>query len=400
MTVRRLGRVPALDGLRGIAIALVVLFHTEAVAYTNQPTGVKVIDRAFGGGFLGVDLFFVLSGFLITALLLREDHDRGRVSFGSFYVRRALRLLPALFLLLAVHAIYMATTNPPGPYGTGSELTSVAGVLVYGTNWVITYSPTSVTIGLGHLWSLAIEEQFYLLWPAILIVFLGVRRRTDLVVAAIAALIVAVVLHRLVMWDQGHAWPTVYYRTDTRADGLLIGALLACLWVRGLTPRRGIVAGAWVAVGVVIVCLEYARTDVGWLYEGGFTLFAVAVAALILAAVDGRWVGNRFLELAPLRALGRVSYGMYLWQSFVFYAIARYGLSWAQGVRVLVAWSLIGACTAVSWFVVERPALRLKHRLDARRLGEPRLDQELVDAGPAGRPGAEDLSEDGERRPG
>jgi peptidoglycan/LPS O-acetylase OafA/YrhL len=344
--------VRALDGLRGVAIVLVVAFHSRVVLYRAG-----FVD----GGYLGVDLFFVLSGFLITALLLREEADRGRVSFGNFYVRRALRLLPALFFFLAMHALYVVVTQPTALEGRGDEAGTILAAVLYGSNWLITFDPTSVARGLGHLWSLAIEEQFYLLWPGIVIAFLGLRRRVNVVVAIVGTAIVVVTVYRAALWLQGKDWTEIYYRTDARADALLIGALLAILWVRGLTPRRGLSVAAWMATAVMLVCVQLAQGS--WLYLGGFTVFALAAAAMILVAVDGSWVGNRVLEWGPLRLLGRVSYGLYLWQSFVFYVVARYGDSWGAPTRLVVAYVAIACATAVSWFVVERPALRLKARL-------------------------------------
>jgi peptidoglycan/LPS O-acetylase OafA/YrhL len=358
---RRLGRVPALDGLRGIAVLLVIAFHTHFLVASKSITGVGAIDDFVGGGFLGVDLFFVLSGFLITALLLREQADTGGLRFGSFYGRRALRLLPALLVLLFLHALYTASANLP----RGPELSTIGWAAVYLANW-----HRSSVSGLDHLWSLSIEEQFYLIWPAFLFLLLGLRRSAAFVTVVLLGLIAVIVVHRIVLWENleivGKNFLPIFRRTDTRVDSLLIGGLAASLWVRGRTPTRGLAPAAWIATAVAIGCLELARVDAGWLYRGGFDLFALAAVVVILATVDSRWLGNRVLELAPLRLVGRVSYGLYLWHIPVFFAVIRRGPGWSPAQRVVVAYALTAVFTTLSWVIVEKPALRWKHRLDVR----------------------------------
>jgi peptidoglycan/LPS O-acetylase OafA/YrhL len=359
---RRLGRVPALDGLRGIAILLVLVYHTGFLI--TGPVGVRLLDNLIDGGHVGVDLFFVLSGFLITALLLRESDPDGRVALGSFYGRRALRLLPALAVLLIVYGIYASVTNlGPNPG------TSIRWALVYMSNWLAAWHIRHVDVSLAHLWSLAIEEQFYLLWPAVLIVLLALRRNTWIIAGALAAVIAFVAVRRAVLWEPGLVGANVelYFRTDTRIDALLIGALLGWLWAHGLTPRKGLIPAAWVAAIVFPVSMAFARSNQDFIYLGGFDLVALSCAVLILAAVDSRWPGNRVLELSPLRLLGRVSYGLYLWHVPVFVAVNRYASHEPKVVRIFLAWSISGAFTAASWLIVEQPALRLKRKLEVRR---------------------------------
>lgn len=360
---RRLGQVPGLDGLRGVAVLLVIMSHTPLLT-GKQLTPIGIVNQFASGGFLGVDIFFVLSGFLITALLLREEVDRGRVGFWSFYQRRALRLLPALVFLLVVHAVYAAVTGLPGDV----EATSVAAALTYTFNWVPVIDITAVADGYGHLWSLAIEEQFYLVWPAVLILFLGVRRRANVVVAVLVTVIAAIAIHRIFVWESAPSWIPPFVRTDTRADSLLMGALLAILWVRRLTPTRGLAAAGWIASFVLLFTITRSNPTEAFVYRGGFTLVGILVAIVILAVVDGRWWGSRVLAIPPLRLVGRVSYGLYLWHLVIFFAVGRYTGSWTVGPRLLVAYGLTIAFTAFSWRFVEQPALRLKHRLDRRAM--------------------------------
>ncbi len=360
---RRLGPVPALDGLRAMAVLLVILSHTPLL--TGEPfTGISLIDRFTRGGFLGVDVFFVLSGFLITALLLREQVDTGRVGFWAFYLRRALRLLPALLALLIVHAIYARASG----LSMDVEFQSMGAALLYVYNWLGVWRPNEVAEGMGHLWSLAIEEQFYLVWPAIVILFLGVRRHVNIVVAVMVAAIAFIAFHRISVWESSYSWIFPFIRTDTRADSLLVGALVAALWVRRRTPVRGLPIAGWIAVLALGFCIIRADPLAPFVYRGGFTLVAVLVGVIILAAVDGRWFGARILAIPPLRLIGRVSYGLYLWHLPVFFAVQRYGTDWGTPLRLTVAFGLTILFTAASWRFVEQPALRLKHRLDRRAM--------------------------------
>jgi peptidoglycan/LPS O-acetylase OafA/YrhL len=358
LPIRRLGRIPALDGLRGIAVLLVVIEHIETILV---PGTVRVDAGPLRGAFLGVDIFFVLSGFLITSLLLGEQAERTRVRFAAFYRRRALRLLPALYVLLAVHVLYTWVTG----LSLHVEWLTVRGALAYVSNWTWKWDGLQSAPGLGHLWSLAVEEQFYLVWPAVLIVFLGVRRRTATVAIVIVAGIAVIAVHRAMMWEHGVNWLFLLLRTDTRADSLLVGALLAQLWVRGWRPSaRIVIPAAWVATALLAVFVTVARSTHAFLYLGGFTLVAVCTATVILAASEGQWPGTRLLEIPSLRVVGRVSYGLYLWHMPLFYVVNRYGAGWGAPARILVGVPLAAAATFASWRYVEQPFLRLK---DSRR---------------------------------
>ncbi len=353
--VRLLGRSPALDGLRAIAVLLVVLFHarlTKLGLPRDNPT-----DEIVKGGFIGVDLFFVLSGFLITALLLREQAERAKVRIGHFYGRRLLRLLPALYLVLLVHAIFVYSVHFRIEGGARSELATLFSAVFYYANWHTLVQEHVGLAGLGHLWSLSIEEQFYFVWPLLLAVFFGLRRNIVMVGAVLCVAIVGVALHRAVLWNS-YGWGDAYYRTDARIDALLIGALLASLWVRNLTPRRGLGPAAWIALGVIFICTVSARANEGFWNGFGFTVVALATAVVILAAVDSNWSVNRFLSLPPMVAVGRVSYGIYLWHFPVFWAVGRWGRDWPDAVRLSVGFGLTAFFTVLSWNLFEKPIMR------------------------------------------
>ena len=286
---RRLGYVPALDGIRGVAIVIVVALHTVALKpfpfFSN-----RWVEHPIEYGFLGVDLFFVLSGFLITTLLLVEWDGSDRVRFGAFYWRRVLRLLPALALLLVVVSGYGFVTGIPKRATVGTVLT----VALYVKNYVNVNTTGISQLGLGHLWSLSVEEQFYLVWPAMLVGLLRFRR--DWVVPCV--LIVGAVLigwHRWDVWVP-HSHTLVLDakldRTEVGADGLLIGALAAWVRARLTVPAMLVPAAGWCGLIVVAWCFEHLLVIGSALYHGGLSAFDVA----------GRGRGLRL----PRRACGAV----------------------------------------------------------------------------------------------
>jgi len=362
--VRQLPHVPALDGLRGVAVLLVVLCHTPLLVHpgldkvTTAP-GFGWLNTVARGGFLGVDIFFVLSGFLITSLLLGHVARTGTIGFRRFYRRRAFRLLPALIALLAVHFVYSCFATYPA-FGAfpvrhaipmRQELNTIGAALAYISNYVVAMHPNSIAAAdLGHLWSLSVEEQFYLVWPVVLA--LVIRWRTDMVPRVIYAGIFLVVGNRLLLSTNPRL--DLYVRTDTRADALLIGALLAWAWTHGEIPKLPS-AAPWCATAVIIVFVATSTNASAILFNGGFTLFAGAVAILVLAIVDTGW--GTALRTRPLRAAGRLSYGLYLWHVPIFVAIARANLPRDPTARVACGYALTALATTLSWILVEKPAL-------------------------------------------
>ncbi|SHJ68636.1 Peptidoglycan/LPS O-acetylase OafA/YrhL, contains acyltransferase and SGNH-hydrolase domains [Nocardiopsis flavescens] len=312
----RRAHLPALDGLRGAAVIGVLLFHTGRL----------------DGGFLGVDLFFVLSGYLITGLLLREAAATGRVDLPAFWGRRLRRLLPALALMLACVTLAVRAVGPPGL--VRSTLADGPWVQANLANWHLLASSAGYwdRFGadrvFGHLWSIAVEEQFYLLWPLLVaLVALAVGRgngRGDAAgvpVAALAACLgAASVLAMALLADP--ADPTrAYTGTDTRAFSLLLGALAAAPPVRDRlarlverNPRAAAAATAASAAAIAALWLLADGSDSFWLYRGGLLAHALACALLIglLAHAPGGPM-SRALACAPLRWTGGISYSLYLW---------------------------------------------------------------------------------------
>jgi peptidoglycan/LPS O-acetylase OafA/YrhL len=293
--VKRLGYAPALDGLRGVAIALVMLHHADVLP----------------GGYIGVDVFFVLSGFLITTLLLEEWAAQGRISLRGFYRRRARRILPALITLLLGYLVVVALAG-----GSGIRAVALGGFFT-GNAVQAFANPNPLAqngLGLAHLWSLAEEEQFYLLWPVVLILLARTRR----LIPALATILAVALVWRGVLAAEGASFYRIYYGPDTHADGLLAGALLAALRWRGslrVPEPIPILSFALVFVGSMIGLLS----DAGWLYIWPFLLLG-CVGMTAAAATDTRMAA--LLSVRPLVALGKISYSLYLWHWPVMVGIA------------------------------------------------------------------------------
>ena len=364
----RIPQLPALDGLRAIAVVAVLLWHAD-VAQVR-------------GGFLGVESFFVVSGYLITSLLWTERAATGRTSLTGFWVRRARRLLPALYLLLvAVLAALVVSWGDLVARARGDA----AAAAVYVSNWYQLVSEQSYFEVTGrpspfrHLWSLAVEEQFYVVWPLLLLglvfVWRGDRVRIAATVAFLAAAsALAMAVTFALQHDPGAPVPydpsRLYYGLDTRAGGLLLGCALALVWRpwerqdggrapaplgRPLPPWWGDAAGGS-GLAFLLVCFWRLGSDEPLVYTGGLQLVAVATALLIAGTT---WPGpllTRALGAAPLVAVGRRSYGLYLWH-WPVYVVTRPDLDvpWSSGPTLVLRLALSAALAELSYRFVEVP---------------------------------------------
>ena len=356
---RRLGHVPELDSLRGLALVCVVLAHLWIIVLP-----MSWLQRQFAdGGFVGLEVFFVLSGFLITALLLGEHGRTGTLGLAGFYWRRALRLVPALWFALAVHVAYAATAGYP-PSGTApGELERVAAAGGFFMNWLARSSPNDAA-DLTHTWSLAFEAQFYLVWPLLVGGVLALRRSPVLLAAVNGALVVAVSIWRLVIFEQ-QGWEAAYLRSDSHLDGLLVGSLVACAWVNGWTPPRLPRWILWAGAGAIGAMILLLRADQRLAYAGGTTVVLLATALVVLVvATEARQHLGVFGRTTAL--LGRWSYGIYLWHFPVMFAVTGRAHGWSNLERVVVTAAVTAAGVLVSRYLVELPALRLKR--DRRRV--------------------------------
>ncbi len=304
--------LPGLDGLRALAVIAVLLYHADL--------------QWIPGGFLGVEVFFVISGYLITGLLLAEWRSHGRIDLKSFWLRRARRLLPALYLLLGATMLYAAVFL----YDEVASLRGdVLAALAYVTNWYLIFTEKSYFEAVGrpsllrHLWSLAVEEQFYVFWPILIALGMSVwRRRWVLTAVLVGAAASTLWMAHLYQPDVDPS--RVYYGTDTRAAGFLIGCALAFIWApdtlrataRTYTRRdKALVQGMGVVALVALLALFAFATEYSpFLYYGGFALVALVTAALIAAVVHpaGGLLGAA-LGWGILRWIGLRSYGIYLW---------------------------------------------------------------------------------------
>lgn len=362
----------ALDGLRCFAVLAVVFHH----ARFKLPASTLLFTN---GGFLGVDIFFVISGFLITALLLVEDQRTDKISLRGFYWRRVVRLLPALIPVLATYLFYLAIVGDLGR----TEFFSVAAGLGFVVNWWWLYLGNPGE-GIVHLWSLAVEEQFYFVWPAVVMLVIRGRR---FAVAAIftGSVVIASMIWRVMLTSQAENLSLLYFRTDIRIDQLLIGALLAIFWFHNKVPQRTSVFG-WLGVVVLAAIMFAPNLSSGFLFNGGFSIVALATAAVILACLGGDWWPEKILNLAPLRAIGKVSYGLYLWHLLIFWIMGQEATHLPAIVQALITITAVTFVVWFSWTKLEAPALKHKHRFGHTETGPPASPASPSSAVSAGRP--------------
>ncbi len=362
------GRRPALDGLRAVAVLLVFAFHV------NVPK--------MSGGFLGVDLFFVLSGYLITQLLFLEIEKTQKVSVGAFWGRRVCRLLPA-FAVVAISVIGWAAWKAPGFLRAKVQKDVIASV-VYLANWRFisssSYFSNDDTVSpLQHVWSLAIEEQFYVVWPAtvaLCLVYARWRKASPERVVAALSLVLAAASAVLLFIFYGPTHPErAYMGTDTRAFEPLCGALLAAAWqsqrVRAFATRT---RSAMFVVGLVGVIAGVAtlgtKEGIARAYfTGGAVGFVFACCLLIMAVESGPTLFSRILSFGPVEKLGAISYGFYLWHwPLIVWSTTTKGADTPLGKLAILVATI--AISTVSYFLVEKPIRhgRLSTPLSPRRL--------------------------------
>lgn len=367
--------LPGLDGLRALAVAAVVLYHL------GYPWA--------AGGFLGVSVFFTLSGYLITDLILGRG-DRFR--FRGFWIGRARRLLPGLAAMLLVVSVWVAVRGWPAGYTS-----ALVGAALYASNWQLIAQHVSYFARFGpptplqHLWSLGVEEQFYLAWPVLLILlarFVRERRpggatRPRLALVALALAIASAVELRL-LYHPGFDTSRIYYGTDTRASELLVGAALAMLWPsRRLRPRATLGAQRvldLVTVGGIALVAYVAWTADEYspfVYRGGLELVTVGTALAIVGLAHPAARIGRVLSWAPVRWIGVRSYGIYLWHLPVILLTTPAGQHRPQLTRSLLQVAAIVALAALSWRFVEEP-LRARRRPSFRRRDRLQLAGVLV----------------------
>lgn len=352
----------ALDGIRALAVLAVIASHFPVLLGYQQPTPWSWLNKLIRGGFLGVDVFFVLSGFLITSLLLTEHSRFRQINLRYFFARRALRLFPALYLLLAIDFI-IAIYEKTSLFG---QWNITWATVLYLNNWYfvwpsLRHGPANFHTNLGHLWSLSVEEQFYLVWPITIYLSMKLKKTEKFLPIFIVLLISFVVVHRTLLWHDNVFYMRILIRTDARLDSLLVGALLA-LCFRYLQISLKILRwSAYIALPLFLV-IAYQGPESPFFYTIGFTIVALLALIMIYASVERTWGLNTFLEHKWLTFIGKISYGLYLWHFVVFTFLSKHFFVGPRVTRISVGLLLTFAITLFSYFLVEKPFLRLKDR--------------------------------------
>lgn len=343
-----LGYLPALDGIRGFAVLWVMGFHF------NLPLG--------RDGLFGVDIFFTLSGFLITVLLLEEWERSGGIRLGSFYLRRVLRLYPALLVVLITFVMVIPRTY-------------LVSTLFYFTNWLKAFHLQPDSLYMDHTWSLSVEEQYYLLWPISLMLLLRTKLPKKFLILIPLAIGCASAVARVLVWNSTHDWFRVYMGTDLHADGLLIGSAFGMMTFYRLLPdlsRHKLILNL-----ITIITLLLA----GWLLidhelsRGFIPLFGnlgVALGTLIIISrlvVYPSKIISQIFTFPPLVKIGVISYGLYLWHAPVGVVVDNSHLPWSMFFITLAKIGLTFLAATLSYIIVEKPILRLKDRLASAKPG-------------------------------
>jgi peptidoglycan/LPS O-acetylase OafA/YrhL len=346
----RLPYEPALDGLRGLAVLAVMVFHAV-------PTGLP-------GGFLGVDIFFALSGYLITRLLLLEYDASRRVDLARFYTRRWVRLGPALLLMLCVYAITLGLFSQVATWS--NEGVDIGLAALYMTNWTRALQ-LKESVDLGHTWSLAVEQQFYIVWPIVLWLFLRLIKRNDVLLLMVVALALLSCLARHWLFLEGAPIARLYNGLDTRIETILWGAALA-VWLNGksneLVPKLSESANRAVLwPGFLGILISFGMVD--WTSDGyyqwgisGTAFLAVLLIGCLIKTKDSSL--KKLLSQRWLVWLGTVSYGLYLWHFPIYKLLMAFDITeW----RLLLLGGLLTLPVAsLSYYAMERPLLNFQSR--------------------------------------
>lgn len=347
--------MPGLDGLRAVSVLAVMAYHLN-------------VEWA-SGGLLGVAIFFVLSGYLITDQILQQWKNDGRLHLTNFWIRRAKRLIPSMIVMLIFVAVWLLISDPSRLSALKGDFVSSA---LYVNNWYLIFHDVSYfeSFGpqspIGHLWSLAIEEQFYLLWPLLLFGLLHLTRRKGNLVLIIMVGSIVSALAMVILYTPGTDPSRVYYGTDTRAFGLLIGAALAVIWPSVPARSRTAVTHSKLMdiTGVLLLTIlmwmiVYTDEYGSFLYEGGLFLVSILTALLIAILAHPHSKLGKIMGTRPLRWIGVRSYSLYVWH-YPIMVLTSSSVSTDQGSMVRIILQILASFlfAAVSYTYIEEPIRR------------------------------------------
>lgn len=349
--------IPALDGLRGIAVLMVMFYHLDFLF--------PALHRFVKGGFLGVDVFFVLSGFLITSILIKEYEKDGQINLKNFYLRRFFRLVPAFWVFLICLYFFGSYILPQDEAFAIYNNYNFFFAFSYLMNWQSAISE-GLTGNLNHAWSLAIEEQFYIIWSLVLFKAFAENRERKQIFLWTCLMILGLIAWRIFRVFIGTNTDILYYSTDTRIDALLIGCIAAMIYSWQLLPKK--VYASWqftlitltALATALLILFSFSHNDFS-LYCGTISVFSMTIAGLILWLITReRSIFKTLLELRPLRWLGQISYGLYLWH-YAFYEFGKKTFA-SVPLQIIVGIGLALIVSTVSFYLIERPFLKLKSK--------------------------------------
>ena len=349
-------RIEGLDGLRAVAVMTVLVSHIFLAA----PGVLQYsIFRTFArGGFLGVNMFFVMSGFLITSRLLQDQESGGQINLRKFYAHRALRIFPAVAVFLAAHYFYAVRNDFPLSGTAANEFAMTKATFLQYANYAVYKNPMTQFVDNVSLWSLSIEGQFYIAVPILVFVLFRKNRNHYWPIGVITLGIGILAIQRGIVYND-LGWFATYIRTDTRVESLIIGMLGAVLMMKtNVVKPMFLRYASFPAVIVVVVIVLYGRADGSFMWFGGMTLFDIACLVIVLALAQKAFFASSILCWKPIAWVGVISYGLYIWQIPVFRIIERHGEMLSNTERLFLAMSVTFLLSAASWYLIERPAMR------------------------------------------
>ena len=315
MTNNKSKYLPSIDSLRALAVLAVIIYHVDV--------------NYLPGGFLGVDLFFVLSGYLISSLIIKEYKKTGSLNLYNFYIRRARRLLPAVYFMITVVLVVMVMFN--GVLLKKSHLDAIFGY-IYSSNWWYIFHKLDYFDSFGsqspfkHLWSLAIEEQFYMIFPLLFLLINRKKKDKDgfyklnrnFLYVILGVILVSLIVH-IILFDINNI-SRIYFGTDTRAFSLLVGAVGAILYPMDklntkITPQENLLYSvvSLISIAALITIMIYTSEYNTWLYRGGFLLVAILGIIIIISSGKQHTIMAKLLSFKPVVFIGKISYSLYLW---------------------------------------------------------------------------------------